>query len=61
LQQILDNRLPCFLSATVPHFCLYTLLLLLQGVKNVAHASKAAGGVGRVVLVSSMLTHPSNR
>eukprot|EP00882_Tetradesmus_deserticola_P003700 GHRQ01003914.1.p1 GENE.GHRQ01003914.1~~GHRQ01003914.1.p1 ORF type:complete len:227 (+),score=84.86 GHRQ01003914.1:67-747(+) len=32
-----------------------------KGVKNVADACKAAGGVGRVVLVSSMLTHPSNR
>jgi hypothetical protein len=28
---------------------------------NTAEAAKAAGGVGRVVLVSSMLTHPSNR
>ncbi|WIA24093.1 hypothetical protein OEZ85_013698 [Tetradesmus obliquus] len=32
-----------------------------QGVKNVADAAKAAGNVSRVVLVSSMLTHPSNR
>eukprot|EP00878_Enallax_costatus_P017417 GHUV01018291.1.p1 GENE.GHUV01018291.1~~GHUV01018291.1.p1 ORF type:complete len:131 (+),score=33.71 GHUV01018291.1:127-519(+) len=32
-----------------------------QGVKNVAEAAAAAGSVKRVVLVSSMLTHPSNR
>jgi uncharacterized protein YbjT (DUF2867 family) len=32
-----------------------------QGVKNVVDAAAAAGGVQRVVLVSSMLTHPSNR
>lgn len=32
-----------------------------QGVVNTAEAAKAAGGVGRVVLVSSMLTDPSNR
>lgn len=32
----------------------------VQGVKNVVEAA-AAGAVQRVVLVSSMLTHPSNR
>eukprot|EP00775_Hariotina_reticulata_P007586 gene7586-7791_t len=31
-----------------------------QGVGNVVQAAKAAGTVVRVVLVSSMLTHPSN-
>lgn len=32
-----------------------------QGVKNVADAAASAGSVNRVVLVSSMLTHPANR
>lgn len=36
-------------------------LASLQGVKNVAEAALAAGTVKRMVLVSSMLTHPSNR
>jgi hypothetical protein len=48
-------------QARVSAVPLLLLLLLLQGVKNVADACKTAGSVSRVVLVSSMLTHLSNR